>query len=101
MKQSSLLSAAVVAAGVALLAPTDAKACEHCAELNDHAMCASGRADGFGGCEPVLEYDCDGNLIHDDCRVWFDSSCMTSNYNWGTQPMWAQDFMCMIWGCGS
>jgi hypothetical protein len=92
MKKLPLLTAAAMAAGVAMLAPAEAKACENCTQMNDGAMCKTEGA-GFGACTVFATYDCDGQETGTDCLVWFDPWCASSGPGWDG-PMSFEGYLC-------
>jgi hypothetical protein len=103
MKKLPLLTAAAMAAGVAMLAPTEAKACDNCTDMNDNAMCKTEAGAAFGACTVYPIFDCDGNQTGTDCNVWYDSSC-ASGGGWWNGPVSFDDYNChafIFLGCGS
>lgn len=101
MKKLPILTAAVIAAGAAVLAPTEAKACETCADMNGGAMCKTENSGTFGACYIDESYDECGEPTGTDCYVYFDPNC-GGGVNWGTYPMAFESYICVYLsnGCG-
>jgi hypothetical protein len=97
MKKLPLLTAAAMAAGVAMLAPAEAKACDNCTDMNGDAMCKTEGGATFGACTVQPIYDCDGNQTGSDCQVWYDPNC--ANQSWWNGPVPFEDFNCVAFFC--
>src|SRR5436305_862014 len=102
MKKLPLLTAAAMATGVAMLAPSEAKACDNCTDMNDGAMCKTEAGANFGACTIDATYDECGRVTGTYCNVWYDANC--AGYGPGWQgPMNFDDYGCWSsgWGSGS
>lgn len=102
MKKLPLLTAAAMAAGVAMLAPAEAKACEACTDMNGSAMCKTEEGATFGACTIDATYDECGQETGTYCNVWYDANCAGYGPGWDG-PMNFDDYGCWYsgYGCGS
>jgi hypothetical protein len=99
MKKLPILTAAAVATGVALLAPTEAKACENCEYGNGNDICWT-EASGFGACYVEAEYDECGEETGRHCMVYFDAWCDEGSGGGWNGPMNYDEWGCYAWGLG-
>jgi hypothetical protein len=98
MKRLPLLTAASVAVGIALIAPTEAKACEDCGEGGGWDICWSGQG-GFGACHVEEEFDECGEIINTYCMVYYDPWCDTeSGWGWEGGMRYDTDWWCWAHG---
>jgi hypothetical protein len=100
MKKLPLLTAAAMATGVAMLAPSEAKACENCTDMNGGAMCKTEAGANFGACTIDATYDECGQETGTYCNVWFDPWCNSPGPGWDG-PMSFDGWMCTYGDCGS
>jgi hypothetical protein len=99
MKKLPLLTAAAMAAGVAMLAPAEAKACDNCTDMNGAAMCKTEAGANFGVCTVFAIYDECGEETGTDCNVWFDASCGGVGPGW--EGPWAfENYLCIFFMTG-
>lgn len=104
MKKLPVLTAATLAAGVALLVPTEAHACFDC-ETNSsgNATCPWDNQGNFGACTVGENFDECGESTGTFCKVWYDANCDTASNTpwdgWWSMEDWfcVQAGMCSNW----
>lgn len=95
MKKLPSLTAATVAAGVALLVPTEAKACFECGvNVGSGEYCYWDNSGPFGACTVGENFDECGESLGTYCKVWYDQNCDDSSEPW--DGWWSlEDWFCI------